>query len=90
VRDWSAKGQSGRGICFHRQIEYALRAIVYLAGRKQACTIHHIAEFTNAPPAYLAKVLQNLSRADLVRSQRVCTAVSFLPKMPAPPHLGRR
>ena len=51
--------------------EYALRAIVFLAGQKQvARTTVEIAEATQVPVGYLAKVMQNLSRAGLVKSQR--------------------
>jgi Rrf2 family protein len=55
---------------FSQTVEYALRAIVYLAGEGAARTTQQIATVTKVPPAYLAKVLQNLSRHDLVRSQR--------------------
>ena len=51
-------------------VEYALRAIVYLAGQDDARTTQQISEVTKVPPAYLAKVLQNLNRAGLVRSHR--------------------
>jgi Rrf2 family protein len=51
--------------------EYALRAIVYLAGQTGAArTTAQIAETTKVPSGYLAKVMQSLSRARLVRSQR--------------------
>jgi Rrf2 family transcriptional regulator, nitric oxide-sensitive transcriptional repressor len=55
---------------FSQTFEYALRAIVYLASRQEACSTQQIAAATRTPPAYLAKVLQNLGRHDLVRSQR--------------------
>jgi Rrf2 family protein len=55
---------------FSQTVEYALRAIVYLAGHDEARTVNQIAAVTKVPPAYLAKVLQNLSRAELVASQR--------------------
>jgi Rrf2 family nitric oxide-sensitive transcriptional repressor len=55
---------------FSQTVEYALRAIVYLAGQDDARTTQQIAGATKVPAAYLAKVLQNLSRAELVRSQR--------------------
>lgn len=51
--------------------EYALRAIVYLAGPVEgARTVTQIAAATCVPAGYLAKVMQNLSRAQLVKSQR--------------------
>jgi Rrf2 family protein len=51
--------------------EYALRAIVYLASQKdRPQTVQEIAEVTRVKAAYLSKVMQGLSRAKLVRSQR--------------------
>jgi Rrf2 family protein len=51
--------------------EYALRAIVYLAGQKgQPRTTAQIAEVTRVPSGYLAKVMQSLGRSGLVRSRR--------------------
>jgi Rrf2 family protein len=50
--------------------EYALRAIVYLAGQEVARTTLEIAKTTHVPAGYLAKVMQSLSRAGLVKSQR--------------------
>src|SRR4051812_23096358 len=51
-------------------VEYALRAVVFLADQKGARTTQQIAEVTKVPPAYLSKVMQSLARAELVRSQR--------------------
>ncbi len=51
--------------------EYALRAIVCLAAQKdRPQTVQELAEATRVPAGYLAKVMQSLSRAHLVRSQR--------------------
>ena len=50
--------------------EYALRAIVYLAGQGEAQTTQQIAEVTRVPPGYLAKVMLSLARRGLVQSQR--------------------
>ncbi|QGJ70050.1 HTH-type transcriptional regulator IscR [Planctomycetales bacterium 10988] len=51
--------------------EYALRAVVYLAGQRGAsCTTQQIAAATQVPSGYLSKVLQGLSRAGLVDAQR--------------------
>lgn len=44
--------------------------MVYLADQAQAATTPQIAAATKVPAPYLAKVLQNLSKAGLVRSQR--------------------
>jgi hypothetical protein len=51
--------------------EYALRAIVYLADQDgDARTTAQIAKATQVPAGYLAKVMQNLSRSGVVKSQR--------------------
>lgn len=52
-------------------VEYALRAIVYLAKRSEiSCRTSEIAEITKVPPAYLSKVLQALRKSGIVASQR--------------------
>jgi Rrf2 family protein len=56
---------------FSQTVEYALRAVAFLAKQSpQPRTTGQIAEATKVPQAYLSKVLQNLGRAGLVRSQR--------------------
>lgn len=50
--------------------EYALRAVVWLAREPHAAlSADHLAEHTQVPRRYLHKVLQDLVRAKLVRSQ---------------------
>ena len=52
-------------------VEYALRAVCYLAGRNpDACTTGEIAEATRVPAAYLSKVLQNLTHEGILHSRR--------------------
>lgn len=52
-------------------VEYALRAIVTIAQHEGApCTAKRIAEITQVPAAYLAKLMQGLVRGGLVTSQR--------------------
>lgn len=52
-------------------VEYALRAVVYLASNAPASsTTAELAEATHVPPAYLSKVVQSLVRAGIVHSQR--------------------
>jgi Rrf2 family nitric oxide-sensitive transcriptional repressor len=52
-------------------VEYALRAVVYLAREPgESSTTEDVAEATKVPAAYLAKILQGLVRAGVVRSQR--------------------
>jgi Rrf2 family nitric oxide-sensitive transcriptional repressor len=51
--------------------EYALRTVVFLATvRGRPATNRQIAAATRVPEGYLAKILQGLSRAGLVQSQR--------------------
>src|SRR5262249_4803605 len=50
--------------------EYAVRACLWLANhRGRAWPVQHIAAAINVPAGYLAKVLQLLGRAALVRAQ---------------------
>jgi Rrf2 family nitric oxide-sensitive transcriptional repressor len=52
-------------------VEYALRAAVQLASlAPESTTTAALAEVTQVPPAYLAKVLQALVKAGIVKSQR--------------------
>jgi Rrf2 family protein len=51
-------------------LEYALRAIVYLADQGESRTAQEIAAATQVPVSYLSKVMQSLSRAAMVSSQR--------------------
>jgi Rrf2 family protein len=52
-------------------VEYALRAACFLADRSPAPqTTQQIAKVTKVPGAYLSKILQQLGRAGIVRSQR--------------------
>jgi len=64
--------------------EYALRAIVFLAdqGGKPRTTAQ-IADATQIPAGYLAKVMQSLSRVRLVNSQRGLNGGFTLAKDPS-------
>jgi Rrf2 family protein len=56
---------------FSQTVEYALRAVAHLGyAAPNPRTTEQVAEATRVPPAYLSKVLQALSRAGIVRSQR--------------------
>lgn len=56
---------------FSQTVEYALRAVVYLASHApEPQTTDQIATATKVPKAYLSKVLQELGRAGIVHSQR--------------------
>jgi Rrf2 family protein len=69
---------------FTQKVEYALRAVVHLASEApQARTVDQIAQATNVPPAYLAKVIQGMAHAGVVRSQRGVGGGISLVKSPA-------
>jgi Rrf2 family protein len=51
-------------------VEYALRAVVFLADQEGPRTTQQIALHTKVPAPYLAKVMQGLGRAHLIHSQR--------------------
>src|ERR1700722_17784130 len=69
---------------FSRKVEYALRAVVHLAFEApSARTVEQIATATKVPPAYLAKVIQLLVRAGVLRSQRGIGGGIALVKSPA-------
>ena len=57
---------------FSQTAEYALRAIVWLAEHKEECPVgnQQIANGTKVPSTYLAKILQELVKAELVISRR--------------------
>ncbi|HMF19514.1 MAG TPA: Rrf2 family transcriptional regulator [Gemmataceae bacterium] len=64
-------------------VEYALRAVVFLADQEEPRTTQQIAECTKVPAPYLAKVMQSLNRAGLVHSQRGLHGGFTLAKAPA-------
>ena len=56
---------------FSSTIEYALRAMAYLASEPMGTgATQDIAEQTDVPSAYMAKVFQHLRRGGLVQTQR--------------------
>jgi Rrf2 family protein len=63
--------------------EYALRAVVYLAETyDEPSTTQKIADVAKVPVGYLAKVMQSLSRAEIVQSQRGLNGGFSLSKPP--------
>jgi Rrf2 family protein len=69
---------------FSQRVEYALRAVVYLAQQAPAArTTEQIAAATRVPPAYLSKILQHLNQAGLVHSQRGIGGGMSLVRSPA-------
>jgi Rrf2 family transcriptional regulator, nitric oxide-sensitive transcriptional repressor len=56
---------------FSTTLEYALRAVTFLAGHPgEGMTAQRIAEATQVPEDYLSKVLQQLVRGEVLHSQR--------------------
>jgi Rrf2 family transcriptional regulator, nitric oxide-sensitive transcriptional repressor len=69
---------------FSQTVEYALRAVVYIAQHPDvSSTTEQVAEATKVPSAYLAKILQLLVRAGIVRSQRGVGGGVMLARQPA-------
>jgi Rrf2 family protein len=69
---------------FSQKVEYALRAVVHLAAEAPAArTVEQVAKVTKVPPAYLAKVIQALVHAGVLRSQRGSGGGVALVKTPA-------
>ena len=69
---------------FSQTVEYALRAVAYLAGQAPAGrTTDQIAAATRVPKPYLSKVLQKLVERGLVHSQRGVGGGMSLVKSPA-------
>lgn len=69
---------------FSQTVEYALRAVVALAANPaEPSTTEQVAERTRVPSAYLAKILQGLGRAGIVRSQRGVGGGVMLTRPPA-------
>jgi Rrf2 family protein len=69
---------------FSQTVEYALRAVVYLADQAPSPrTTDQIAEMTLVPKAYLSKVLQGLCHAKIVQSKRGLGGGMILTKAPS-------
>jgi Rrf2 family protein len=69
---------------FSQTVEYALRAVVHLAGHApSAQTTDEIAAATRVPKAYLSKVIQALCRAHIVQSKRGLGGGIVLAKLPS-------
>jgi Rrf2 family transcriptional regulator, nitric oxide-sensitive transcriptional repressor len=69
---------------FSQTAEYAIRVIVFLGTlRGEPATTRQIAAATRVPEGYLAKILQSLSRAGLVQSQRGLHGGSTLARDPS-------
>ena len=70
-------------IMLSRSTEYALRAMTCVARADRRISVGEIAEATQVPARYLAKVMQGLGRAGLVNSTRGRTGGFVLARTPA-------
>lgn len=69
---------------FSQKVEYALRAVVCLASNPETSrTVEYVATATRASQTYLAKVIQELVHAGILRSQRGVGGGITLVKSPA-------
>ena len=57
---------------FSQSVEYALRAVIYVAQHEDAGPVDsgRIATATQVPPSYLSKILQALARSGILESRR--------------------
>ena len=55
---------------FNKKVAYAVRCLVYLAQRNDPVLIREISKTTEIPHPYLAKIVNDLTRKGLVKSQR--------------------
>jgi len=55
-----------------RRVDYGLRAIIYLSHQdpERCCSISEISAQQSIPKKFLEKIIQDLMRADLIRSRR--------------------
>jgi Rrf2 family protein len=54
-----------------RETDYAIRCVIYLAGKRGAVTmVDEISREKSIPKSFLAKILQKLSKSGIVRSYR--------------------
>ncbi|MFW5787909.1 MAG: RrF2 family transcriptional regulator, partial [Halanaerobiales bacterium] len=51
-----------------KKTDYALHALMILARRKEDISVERLAEIQNIPETYLAKVMQKMSAAGIVKS----------------------
>lgn len=67
-----------------RKADYAIRSMIYLAGLPEGriALIGEIAEASQVPPAFLAKILQPFTKSGLVSSTRGVTGGFSLVKNP--------
>lgn len=66
--------------------EYALRAVVHLAGRAEnrPASAQDISRATKVPVGYLQKILRMLAKARILTAQRGAEVASRWPKCPRP------
>lgn len=67
-----------------RKGEYAIRGIVYLAGKPidKVCLLSDIAAAVDVPPTFLAKIFQQFSKIGLVKSFRGTGGGFMLGRLP--------
>lgn len=55
---------------FTRASEYALISLIYIAKHKSPIDVDTLAAELNIPKSFLAKILQNLAKADILKSYK--------------------
>ena len=67
-----------------RQTDYAIRCVLYLSGKRdQPTVVEEIAQEMSIPKSFLSKIVQKLSRADILESFRGVKGGFKLARQPA-------
>ena len=67
---------------FSKSCEYGIRASIYVAKhslKHRKVSLKEVAEHTDAPPAFMAKILQKLTRPEILSSFKGPTGGFFVP-----------
>jgi Rrf2 family protein len=58
---------------FSKSCEYAIKAVIYISNQSESgirVSLHDISEKINSPVAFTAKILQKLSKANIINSNK--------------------
>ena len=67
---------------FSKSCEYGIRASIYVAKhslKHQKVSLKEVAHHTDSPPAFMAKILQKLTRTEILSSMKGPTGGFFVP-----------
>lgn len=84
LRLWAGATDHWSTAIFSRRIDYGLRALIYLAERRGqgAVTLNQLCDDLRVPRAFMSKILQQLCRSQILRSQKGPSGGFLLQKSP--------